>query len=248
MALGAPLRATLTGLGHFRHEVVFVKVKDDGEGARLASLAAAVRRAMVDGGVMEDGDASSASFVPHVTLAKTSKVKRRNGRAGRRKDEREGVTEKRTRAEESVQGKEAERKGVGEGEEDTKATDTWAEADVDVRLEDNTQEGEDGRRENAPSQVPAPEVPQVANSGNASGPGGGGRRRGHSKVKLPIGELMAAFSELHLGVVEVTQLELCSMMAPKDEDGYYAVRAAVSFSAASLGTVLDGDADEEVTG
>uniref|UniRef100_A0A7S0SVQ5 A-kinase anchor protein 7-like phosphoesterase domain-containing protein n=1 Tax=Mantoniella antarctica TaxID=81844 RepID=A0A7S0SVQ5_9CHLO len=66
---GGPLRITLQGLGHFYRRVVFVEVKEDtrNEG-RLATLAAAVRMAMVTAGVK----VGTLPFKAHVTLGKSS--------------------------------------------------------------------------------------------------------------------------------------------------------------------------------
>jgi 2'-5' RNA ligase len=183
MAAGGPLRATLENLGHFHHQVLFVGVKDDAKGARLARLAAAARRAIVTlAGVMEDDGGGARGFTPHVTLAKTSKVKWKKPPKG-----------------------EGGRKGGGAA-----AVDDKTPKPADVVREEPLQ-----RQESPPPQP--------------------------RKKNIPTGALLETFAAVPLGVVEVTQLELCSMAAPKDKEGYYAVCAAVPFSPAAVDTIDPSD-------
>lgn len=70
----------------------------------------------------------------------------------------------------------------------------------------------------------------LAKTSQVNGGRGGRRRRPPKMMKMPTRDLVEAFGDVRLGVVEVTRLELCSMVAPKDEDGYYAVCAAVPFA------------------
>ena len=293
MATGGPVRATLENLGHFRHQVLYVGMRDDDERCRLATLAKMARRAMVDAGVMEDdeqhyendkdkdndednddddesggagngggvgGGGGAGTFTPHVTVAKTSKVRwkksndiSRNSRLPRGDD---------GDVEEDCDGKENRGGGgadvVIEDEEDGDVVvavdrpvnggddgdveeETTNEENVGVYADDNVDE-EDKTTETETSPegalvaVKAKQKQQKKKQKQTQKKKRNMKRR---KAKLPTAELMDAFPDVRLGTVEVTRLELCSMMGPKDEEGYYQVCAAAAFSSPATAMMAD---------
>ncbi|PRW56056.1 A-kinase anchor 7 isoform gamma [Chlorella sorokiniana] len=82
-ALLAPVRVQLEGLSHFKNQVLYLDVSPDNGLERLMALAAATRVHFKDAGLLLQAD---QPFVPHVTIAKTSKLqgwgKKGHGRGG----------------------------------------------------------------------------------------------------------------------------------------------------------------------
>ncbi|XP_076038614.1 uncharacterized protein LOC143023853 isoform X2 [Oratosquilla oratoria] len=77
-----PLKLTFSGVGHFSHQTVYVKIVEDEGYERLIDIGMEVRRVFNEKGVIMPDE---RPLHPHLTIAKMSKAPRGRGKCGPRK-------------------------------------------------------------------------------------------------------------------------------------------------------------------
>lgn len=237
--LSGPCPVTLQGLGHFRNEVLYLEVSEGGNRDVLDNLVGAVRGHFRDQNLLLQAD---RDFVPHVTVAKLSKMKPWGGR--RTSDNRRN--NKKKKDEEDV-GKEEGIILEVESDQITKQIISNDGSNREVPIEHNaTYEAsggfeiplEDAGPAAASAGICAPAAVHLDNSsrvnlaaeagsatkGNA-GEGNTARISKKERLQIPP-ESYAEHAEVSASV-EVAELQLCAMEGRKKGE-YYKVIASVS--------------------
>ena len=258
--LTSPCPITLQGLGHFRNEVLYLEVAEGDSRIVLDQLVAAVRGYFIDQNLLLQ---ANRDFVPHVTIAKLSKMKpwgggrktyTRNWNRNRKKKENEVQGSHAMEVEcDLMQGIITHEVGIINNKNNNNGDKIRVDiGDVEIlpRVEDSGLAATSGAMDSTivgldeDITVAINSEPEEVNDVNMN-PCGAKEKGSEEKLKIPP-ESYAEHAEVNT-CVEVGELQLCAMEGRKPGK-YYRIIARVSLvqdweehGGASIGAPMEED-------